>query len=64
MNHEQQDKRIYTMAEERPEKAVFKMGIPVIMGMLFMVIYNLVIPILSDFYGMTISWQPPICLTR
>lgn len=42
MNHEQQDKRIYTMAEERPAKAVFKMGIPVTMGMLFMVIYNLV----------------------
>lgn len=36
------DKRIYTMAEETPVKAVFKMGVPVTMGMLFMVIYNLV----------------------
>lgn len=37
-----QDKRIYTMAQEKPVLAVFKMGIPVTMGMLFMVIYNLV----------------------
>ncbi len=36
------DRRIYTMAEEKPTKAVLKMGIPVTMGMLFMVIYNLV----------------------
>lgn len=36
------DKRIYTMAEEKPVKAVIKMGIPVTMGMLFMVVYNLV----------------------
>lgn len=36
------DKRIYTMAEEKPAKAVIKMGIPVTMGMLFMVVYNLV----------------------
>lgn len=35
------DKRIYTMAEEKPAKAVIKMGIPVTMGMLFMVVYNL-----------------------
>ena len=37
-----EDKRIYTMAEEKTVKAVFKMGIPVTMGMLFMVVYNLV----------------------
>lgn len=37
-----QDKRIYTMAEETPVKAVLKMGVPVTMGMLFMVVYNLV----------------------
>ena len=37
-----QDKRIYIMAEEKPVKAVFKMGVPVAMGMLFMVVYNLV----------------------
>ena len=36
------DKRIYTMAEETPIKAVIKMGVPVTMGMLFMVVYNLV----------------------
>lgn len=36
------DKRIYIMAEEKPAKAVLKMGIPVTMGMLFMVAYNLV----------------------
>lgn len=36
------DKRIYTMAEEKTVKAVIKMGIPVTMGMLFMVVYNLV----------------------
>lgn len=40
MNKE--DKRIYTMAEEKTAKAVIKMGIPVTMGMLFMVAYNLV----------------------
>lgn len=37
-----QDKRIYIMAEERPAVAVLKMGVPVAMGMLFMVVYNLV----------------------
>lgn len=37
-----EDKRIYTMAEEKTAKAVIKMGIPVTMGMLFMVAYNLV----------------------
>lgn len=37
-----EDKRIYTMAEEKTAKAVIKMGIPVTMGMLFMVVYNLV----------------------
>ena len=40
MNKE--DKRIYTMAEEKTAKAVIKMGVPVTMGMLFMVAYNLV----------------------
>lgn len=36
-----EDKRIHTMAAERPVKAVLKMGIPVTVGMLFMVFYNL-----------------------
>lgn len=39
---QKEDQRIYTMASEKPVKAVFKMGIPVTMGMLFMVVYNLV----------------------
>ena len=42
MEKEKETKRIYTMAEEKPYKAVFKMGIPVAIGMLFMVAYNLV----------------------
>ena len=42
MSDASQDKRIYIMAEEQPVKAVFKMGVPVAMGMLFMVVYNLV----------------------
>lgn len=36
------DRRIYTMAEEKPSAAVLKMGLPVTLGMLFMVAYNLV----------------------
>lgn len=42
MAKEQNDKRIYTMSRERPATAVLKMGIPVTIGMLFMVAYNLV----------------------
>lgn len=42
MSNASQDKRIYIMAEEQPVQAVFKMGVPVAMGMLFMVVYNLV----------------------
>ena len=36
------DKRIYTLSEERPVKAVIKMGLPLVAGMLIMVMYNLV----------------------
>ncbi len=36
------DKRIYTLSEEKPARAVLKMGIPLIMGMFIMVLYNLV----------------------
>lgn len=36
------DKRIYTLSEEKPAKAVVKMGVPLIAGMLIMVLYNLV----------------------
>ncbi|MDO4961523.1 MAG: MATE family efflux transporter [Eubacteriales bacterium] len=37
-----EDKRIYTLAKEKPVAAVLKMGVPVTMGMMFMVVYNLV----------------------
>jgi len=36
------DKRIYTMTEEKPVKAVMKMGLPLIAGMFVMAFYNLV----------------------
>ena len=36
------DKRIYTLSEEKPAKAVVKMGVPLIAGMFIMVLYNLV----------------------
>lgn len=41
-NNTAEDKRIVTMASEKPVKAVVKMGVPVTLGMLFMVAYNLV----------------------
>ena len=51
---EKEDKRIYVMKQEKPYIAVLKMGIPVTMGMLFMVFYNLVdtffIGLLNDDY--------------
>ncbi|HAE44276.1 MAG TPA: hypothetical protein DCG37_01600 [Lachnospiraceae bacterium] len=37
-----QDRRIQILANEKPYKAVLKMGLPVAFGMLFMVAYNLV----------------------
>ena len=42
MEHMETDKRIYTMAEEKPAKAVVTMGAPLIAGMFIMVLYNLV----------------------
>ena len=36
------DKRIYTLSEEQPAKAVVKLGVPLIAGMCIMVLYNLV----------------------
>lgn len=36
------DKRIYTLSEEKPAKAVVKMGVPLVAGMFIMVLYNLV----------------------
>ncbi len=37
-----EDKRIYTLSEEKPAKAVIKLGVPLIAGMFIMVLYNLV----------------------
>ena len=42
MEDTKKDKRIYTLSEEAPAKAVVKMGVPLIMGMMIMVLYNLV----------------------
>ena len=39
---DKKDKRIYTLSEEAPTKAVIKLGVPLIMGMMIMVLYNLV----------------------
>ena len=36
------DKRIYTLSQEAPAKAVIKMSVPLIFGMFIMVLYNLV----------------------
>lgn len=36
------DKRIYTLSEETPIKAVIRMGVPLVVGMFVMVLYNLV----------------------
>ena len=35
------DKRIYVLSEEKPLKAVVKLGVPLIAGMFIMVLYNL-----------------------
>lgn len=37
-----QDKRIYTLSQEAPVRAVIKLGVPLIAGMCIMVLYNLV----------------------
>ena len=42
MTDNKQDRRIYTLSQEKPAKAVVKMGVPLIAGMLIMVLYNLV----------------------
>ncbi len=36
------DKRIYVLSQERPARAVVRLGVPLIAGMLIMVLYNLV----------------------
>ena len=42
MTDNKQDSRIYTLSQEKPAKAVVKMGVPLIAGMFIMVLYNLV----------------------
>ncbi len=37
-----EDKRIYTLKEEAPVKAVLKLGLPLVAGMFIMVLYNMV----------------------
>ena len=37
-----EDKRIYTLREERPVRAVIRLGLPLVLGMFIMVLYNLV----------------------
>ena len=37
-----EDRRIYILSKEKPYKAVIKMGVPLIAGMVIMVLYNLV----------------------
>lgn len=37
-----EDRRIYTLSQEVPAKAVVKMSVPLIFGMFIMVLYNLV----------------------
>lgn len=42
MTGSSEDKRIYILREEKPAKAVIKLGVPLIAGMFIMVLYNLV----------------------
>ena len=39
---DKEDKRIYILSQEKPAKAVVKLGVPLIAGMFIMVLYNLV----------------------
>jgi len=51
---EMDDKRIYILSQEKPRKAVLKLGLPLIAGMFMMVLYNMVdtyfIGLLKDDY--------------
>ena len=55
-NSSKDDKRIYTLSEERPAKAIVSLGVPLVLGMSIMVLYNLVdtffIGLLHDDYQM------------
>ena len=56
MQDNKDDKRIYILKEERPAKAIVALGVPLVMGMSIMVLYNLVdtffIGLLHDDYQM------------
>ena len=56
MHDNKDDKRIYILKEERPAKAIVALGVPLVMGMSIMVLYNLVdtffIGLLHDDYQM------------
>ena len=55
-NSNKDDKRIYILSEERPAKAIVSLGVPLVLGMSIMVLYNLVdtffIGLLHDDYQM------------
>ena len=55
-NSSKDDKRIYILSEERPAKAIVSLGVPLVLGMSVMVLYNLVdtffIGLLHDDYQM------------
>ena len=52
MTGSSEDKRIYILREEKPAKAVVKLGVPLIAGMFIMVLYNLV-----DTYFIGLMWR-------
>lgn len=41
-NNNSEDERIFILSKEKPEKAVIKLGLPLVAGMFIMVLYNLV----------------------
>ena len=55
-NSNKDDKRIFILSEERPAKAIVSLGVPLVLGMSIMVLYNLVdtffIGLLHDDYQM------------
>lgn len=42
MSEKKEDRRIYTLSRETPARAVLKMGVPLVLGMFIMVLYNMV----------------------
>lgn len=61
------DSRIYVLSEERPAKAVVKLGVPLIAGMMIMMLYNLVdtyfIGLLHDDYQLAaVNFAYPVMM--